>query len=178
MIVFLLCGLWHGASLTYVVWGALNGLYQVMGDVLRPVRDKIVNRLQLHRETAGHHALQVLITMTLISSFVPFFRAASLAEAGSIYQSMFSVNNIWILFDGSLYGLGLDQPNFRLMLLSIAVLIFADLCRYRNISIPQILMKQDAWVRGLVFGLSAGAVLLFGMWGPMIDSSAFIYYQF
>ncbi len=178
MVVFLLCGLWHGASLTYVVWGGLNGLYQVLGDLLKPVRDFIVKLLHIHRDTVGHQVFQVIVTMILISSFVPFFRASSLEEAWEIYRSMFTVGNIWILFDGSLYTLGLDEPNFRLMLLSIAVLIFADLCRYHKISISKTILAQDAWIRGLCFGLAASAVLLFGMWGPMVDSSAFIYYQF
>ena len=31
MIVFLISGLWHGVSLSFVVWGGLNGLYQIIG---------------------------------------------------------------------------------------------------------------------------------------------------
>ena len=31
MIVFLVSGLWHGADMSYVVWGGLNGVYQVIG---------------------------------------------------------------------------------------------------------------------------------------------------
>jgi alginate O-acetyltransferase complex protein AlgI len=40
MTVFLLSGLWHGASWTFVVWGALNGSYQVIGLLTRGVREK------------------------------------------------------------------------------------------------------------------------------------------
>ena len=39
MITFGLSGLWHGAQWTYVFWGLLNGAYQVIGDMLRPLRD-------------------------------------------------------------------------------------------------------------------------------------------
>ena len=31
VVVFLTSGLWHGASLTYVVWGLLNGIYMCIG---------------------------------------------------------------------------------------------------------------------------------------------------
>ena len=41
MIVFLLSGLWHGADFSYVVWGALNGAYQIIGEILMPLRSKI-----------------------------------------------------------------------------------------------------------------------------------------
>lgn len=38
LIVFFLSGLWHGASLAFVLWGVLNGLYQVVGQVIKPVK--------------------------------------------------------------------------------------------------------------------------------------------
>ena len=41
MITFFLSGLWHGASWTYIFWGVLHGAYQVIGDVLRPLRNRI-----------------------------------------------------------------------------------------------------------------------------------------
>lgn len=41
LIVFLASGLWHGPNWTYVIWGGLNGLYQVMA----VLRDKLLVRL-------------------------------------------------------------------------------------------------------------------------------------
>ena len=41
MIVFLVSGLWHGASMSYVVWGGLNGVYQVIGELLMPLRIRL-----------------------------------------------------------------------------------------------------------------------------------------
>lgn len=43
LIVFLASGLWHGPNWTYVIWGGLNGLYQV----LAVLRDKLLVRLGL-----------------------------------------------------------------------------------------------------------------------------------
>lgn len=40
MIVFLVSGLWHGAQFSYVFWGGLNGFYQILGEVLMPIRKK------------------------------------------------------------------------------------------------------------------------------------------
>ena len=48
MIVFLVSGLWHGADATFVIWGGLNGLYQVLGEALAPARDKASIPLALH----------------------------------------------------------------------------------------------------------------------------------
>lgn len=41
LFVFSLSGLWHGASVTFIIWGFLNGLYQIIRDV--------INRIPLHR---------------------------------------------------------------------------------------------------------------------------------
>lgn len=40
MVVFLVSGLWHGASWHFVAWGGLNGLYQVVESASKPLRDK------------------------------------------------------------------------------------------------------------------------------------------
>lgn len=38
MVVFIVSGLWHGSQWSYIIWGALNGLYQIIGSILMPVR--------------------------------------------------------------------------------------------------------------------------------------------
>ena len=45
VIVFFVSGLRHGANWTFVIWGMLNGLYQMIGEVLMPVRNKVVKVL-------------------------------------------------------------------------------------------------------------------------------------
>lgn len=54
MIVFLVSGLWHGAKISFVVWGGLNGLYQIIGEILQPLRDKLVKLFRLNRNSIGH----------------------------------------------------------------------------------------------------------------------------
>ena len=73
MIVFLVSGLWHGASVSFVVWGGLNGLYQILGEILKPVRDKVVSVLELNRESLGHKLLQMIGTFIFIDFSLIFF---------------------------------------------------------------------------------------------------------
>lgn len=178
MIVFLISGLWHGASCSFVVWGGLNGLYQVAGEVLKPLRDRAVKALHLNRESFGHRMVQVLGTFVLIDFSWIFFRASGLLEAYEIIRSMVSVRNPWILFDGSLYGCGLDEKNFRFMLLSIIVILAADFCKKKGIVIRKFIIKQDYWFRWLVISLSITAIFLFGKYGPAYEAVNFIYFQF
>lgn len=178
MIVFLVSGLWHGASLSFVVWGGLNGLYQVIGEVFKPVRDKLVKLLNLNRESIGHKTLCILITFTLVDFSWIFFRANCLTDSLKIIRSMASTYNPWILFDGSLYQCGLNSKNFTVMLLSIAILLFADIMKHRGVQLHKVIAAQDYWCRCLIMIVSICAILIFGIWGSGYDAAGFIYFQF
>lgn len=178
MIVFLVSGLWHGASWSFVAWGGLNGLYQIGEDVLKPVRAKTAALLGLNRESLGHRLLSICITNVLVCISWVFFRADGISAAVQILMGMVTVHNPWILVDRSLLYCGLDSPNFTLLLISVGVLFFADFCKKRGVVIRNIILKQDFWVRWLVFALSISAILLFGIWGDAYDATNFIYFQF
>ena len=80
-VVFLLCGLWHGASWTFVLWGAWHGLLSAVESVL-PMKRLQENRLG---RWAGH-------VYTLLAVCVGFvvFRAASVGEAVTVLRAMFT----------------------------------------------------------------------------------------
>lgn len=178
MVVFLVSGLWHGAHFSFVVWGGLNGLYQVLGEMLQPVRDQLVKRLRLNRDSLGHRLAQIIGTFMFVDFSWIFFRADRLADAFDIIKSIFTVKNPWILFDGSLYTCGLDDKNFRLMIIAILILLMADCCKAKGIRIREVIMKQDYWFRYIFIAVSILLLLIFGKYGPAYDSANFIYFQF
>lgn len=178
LIVFLVSGIWHGASLSFVVWGGLNGIYQIVGEVLQPIRDRIVKLLGLHRETIGHKLIHVIGTFILVDFSWIFFRANTLTESIDIIRQMFTVNNPWILFDGSIYQCGLDIKNYWIMIFGIMVLLFADICKNRGIKIREVIVGQDYWFRWVVIAISVAVILTFGIWGPQYNEANFIYFQF
>lgn len=178
MIVFLVSGLWHGAKATFVIWGGINGIYQVLGEVLQPVRDKMVKKLYLNRESMGHKLVHMMGTFCLIDFSWIFFRANSCKDAIEIIKSMWTVKNGWILFDGSLYLCGLDARSFWLMIICIFVLVGADFCKYRNITVRDVIIKQDYWFRWIFIAFAIAFILTFGIWGPNYNQANFIYFQF
>lgn len=178
MIVFLVSGLWHGADLSYVVWGGLNGLYQILEEIFSPLCSRLVKFFRLHRESLGHKAMKMILTFCLVDFTWIFFRAENIGHAFQVIRSMITVRNPWILIDGSLYKCGLDFRNFVLMLICIGVLLIADLCRRYGIVIRHKIIQQDDWVRWIIISLSVCAILTFGIWGPGYDATNFIYFQF
>ena len=178
MIVFILSGLWHGAQLTFVVWGAINGLYQVIGEVLMPIRKKVSDIIGINRNSEGVYALSVLATFALVDFTWIFFRADSLGRAIYIIKSILNTENIWTLFDGSLYNCGLDEKNFRLMVIAVIILLIADILKRKGIRVREIILRQDGYIKCLVVSFSILLIMVFGKYGPAYNAVNFIYFQF
>ncbi len=176
--VFLTSGLWHGANITFVVWGLINGIYQVLEEITLKMRNKIKNYLHINSDTISYKALQLIFVFILICFSWIFFRASSFSDAILIIKSIFTVHNPWILFDGSLYSCGLDAKNFIVLIISIFILFIADLCKYKGIVIRNIIYKQDFWFRCLFVVFVIIIILIFGILGPTFDKNNFIYFQF
>lgn len=178
LIVFLVSGLWHGASFSFVAWGGLNGLYQIIGDLLQPVRNKLVKLLHLNRDSIAHKLAEGAVTFILVDFSWIFFRATSFRSAIEMIKSAFMTYNPWILFDDELYGCGLDGKNFRFMIFAILILLFADICKVRKIKVREVIASQDYWFRWIFISVSIVFILTFGIWGPGYNEANFIYFQF
>ena len=80
--VFFLCGLWHGANTTFIVWGLYNGLFLVLERVwLGNKLDKLPKFI-----TRSYALIVVLIGWV-------FFRAENLSQAIDYLQTMFFISN-------------------------------------------------------------------------------------
>lgn len=80
-VVFLLCGLWHGASWTFVLWGAWHGLLSALESAL-PMKKLLEKPLG---RCLGH-----LYTLLAVCVGFVVFRAASVAEAMTVLRAMFT----------------------------------------------------------------------------------------
>lgn len=178
MIVFLVSGLWHGASWHYVIWGALNGIFQVIGDLTKNTRNWIIEKLHMSREKASHKIMQIGITFILVDFSWVFFRAKGLKNAVKMLKSIFTEFNPWVLFDESLFKLGLARKEFHFMLLAISILIFVDVVKWKGKSVRNWVYNQELWFRWAFYYASIFTILIFGIWGPTYSESAFIYFQF
>ena len=178
LIVFLVSGLWHGASLSFVVWGGLNGLYQIIGEVLRPLKDKLYPKLHVNRSHRLYKLGAGLVTFVLVDFTWIFFRAGNMTMALEMIRRMFSLNNYWIFFDGTICNAGLGQKNMVLLILCLLVLLAADLVKRKGICISHRLMQKSPWIRVALVVIALCVILTFGIWGRGYDATSFIYFQF
>lgn len=178
MIVFGLSGLWHGANWTYVIWGLLNGIFQIIGDITKKGRDSLSKHMHINRQSFGTAIAKILITFCLIDFAWIFFRAENIHDAAAIIKNMSTVFNPWILFDGGLYQCGLTEKGFKLLGAAMLVLAGVDIANIKGIKIRDVILAQDYWFRAIAFAVSVCVILVFGIWGPGYESDAFLYFQF
>lgn len=179
MIVFLISGLWHGASWTYVIWGGINGLYQVMGNI----KDRCICRAKkigtkewtTRKDNIG---IRMFITFLLIDFSWIFFRAESLTQSLEILKSMRNAANIHILFDGTLSSAILSHRNFMVIIWGILILMVSDLLKRNGICVRAWIQEQGYITRLAVITISIVTIFVFGIYGPAYDAAGFIYFQF
>ncbi|MCX7825951.1 MAG: MBOAT family protein [Verrucomicrobiae bacterium] len=115
MITFLLCGLWHGANWTFVVWGGLHGAYMVVHRFTL----KLFPQAAKKRRGPLVSLLKILFVFHLVSFTWIFFRAADFTTAFVYLTGILNWHGAISLEDVAqplfyaLLTLGLDVPQFR-----------------------------------------------------------------
>lgn len=178
MVVFLTSGLWHGADLSYVIWGGINGLYQVMEEILNPISGKFCKSVGIDKNSEGFKVFKLLWNFLLVDFSWIFFRAPNYHIAFDIIKTMLKPSNPIVFWNGDIYSCGLDSKNFGLMLVCVLILLVADIYKRKGIAIRVLIMKQDSWCQSFVVAFSICAILLFGIWGYGYEEASFIYFQF
>ncbi|MBU5435851.1 MBOAT family protein [Pseudoflavonifractor sp. MSJ-37] len=174
MITFTASGLWHGANWSYVVWGGLNGLFQVIGDALRPARERLSAALHVDREALPWRLLQMAVTFVLTDFAWLFFRAPSFRTAVDILRSVLSGG----VPAGADFSLGLEAPELWAMGISLLVLAAVDLLGEAGIRVRSLVVRCPLPLRWLCYLLAVYTILIFGIYGPGFSAAQFIYFQF
>lgn len=174
MITFLVSGLWHGANTTFVLWGGLHGLYQVIGELTAPVFASIYKRFHVDRETFSWKFLRVIKTFLLVDIAWVFFRADSVQSAFLILRRCTLLSNTGLLLNGGLYQLGLNERNMTILAIALLALLIVSVMRERGIQVLAWLSGQNIVFRYAVYW-SGLVLILFSM---DIVGQEFIYFQF
>ncbi len=90
MITMLLGGLWHGAGLTFIVWGGLHGLYLIINHGWQAVK----SYFKLGEGGKVTKLFSVLITFLAVVVAWVFFRSDSISSAYSMLCSMFGLYGV------------------------------------------------------------------------------------
>ncbi len=102
ILTFLASGLWHGASWTFVLWGGIHGIYQVIENTVKDFSGKRkaaasrTGKLEKQPYRAAlrlRHAGSILLTFAAVSFAWMFFRANSISDAVYILRNLFPLGS-------------------------------------------------------------------------------------
>jgi len=159
LIVFVVSGLWHGASWNFIIWGALNGLFLI-------VMDKIFTKINLNR---------------IVSSFVIFWcwtLSLLLFRSSDFSTTVEAFSNLGFSNTSKLYEFGLNSFEFKLAFFSlIGIMILELLAEQKKISIDWILAKPT-FIRYPFYLAIVMITIFFGSYGVGMNDNNFIYFQF
>ncbi len=179
LITFLISGLWHGASWSYVAWGGIHALYQILEKELSPAVESFNMAFHVKINSFSYRFGQSLLTFFLTVCAWVFFRAESIRTALAYLWRILTRVDWWSWFDGSWYIWGMDRQETHVLLFGLFVLFLVDLVRYkRGQQFDAFLKEQCLWFRWIVLLILLFATLIFGVYGIDVTQIQFLYFQF
>ena len=102
------------------------------------------------------------------------FRARSLKEGLVIIGCMVRTYNPWILFDDSLFALGLDWKEWLVLLLSIGVLVKIEKMQTR-VCVRDKILEMPLMIRWILYIAAIMSIYIYGTYGFGFNAQDFIY---
>ena len=178
LVTFACSGLWHGVGLNYIAWGLLHGIYQVLGDVLAPVREFLCRVLHLGEGSRLRTVLSTCWTFLLVDFAWILFRCSSLSNALAIVRGLCQRGT------ASFAGLVAEHfvnyvPGFVLLMILLVVFLIAECYkRYTGKSLYARWLSKGAVFQWVTLFLCVMLLLVCGVYGPSYDAQSFIYSNF
>lgn len=169
LITFLVSGLWHGANRTFVIWGGIHGLGQV-------VENAIVPKDKLKKKSKGIiWELRVIFVFSFTSFAWIFFISNALGDAMYVISHMFIgiASPVSYLHDGFL-NIGLGKRDLVFLIPSLFLLMTFDYASLK-IDVIEKISNYKVLIRWLIY---ICLIVWMIMNVPVNGRAEFIYFQF
>ncbi len=161
VIVFILTGIWHGANLTFLVWGLIHGFFMLLEETA------FAKFLKKHRVIS-----HIYVMVVVVLSFA-VFRADSITEAGLIFRQLFTGFGAEYAASTSLI-LSYLSP-YNILVIVVGILMAFSLGR----NIATAIKKKSPKVYTVAADIVCVVLLLYSLIAAVSSTySPFIYFQF
>jgi len=173
-IVFLISGIWHGANWTYIIWGALHGIYLMIAILKDDFFEKnpLPDKFQKSKLMTSWN---VILTFHLATFAWIFFRAENPGDAFAIIKNIGNISVNGATFKESIFFFADNPKNFGhiifLMALGLGFLALDPLMD--KIAKHRVTLPHPAFRYG-VYATIVACIILIGYFGEV----SFIYFQF
>ena len=166
MVTFIACGAWHGASWTYIIFGAHHGLWVIVSRIMKVSREKLEKKHESLKHSTWFNCLRIAINFVVCCIGAMYFRANS-------FNDIIVAWSKWLSSDWGMPYLQATVPLFTFGLLSVLVMIYKEhqdeYCGKAHFMHSSSRAKKLVCIAmAIVFIILTGA----------LESNSFIYVQF
>ena len=166
IITFLASGLWHGANWTYIIWGLIHGVSQVLEKILIPKKSR--------KKFTFAWALRVLLVFIFCAFTWIFFRAENFKDCIYIIKYLFlGIENPVNYIKNGFLAMILTRPAMITVGISLALLAIYDFFSLK-MDVIEWVGKQKVVIRYAIYL----AMLIIIMLWKASGEAAFVYFQF
>ena len=157
-VTFLVSGIWHGANWTFIVWGILHGVFQIIEKMFGWQKSNSKGFVKIFR---------ILITFLIVNLLWIFFRMPTLSEA------LYVVCKIFTDFENS-YIFFAENSTMLCIIFGVSMLLGKEIfdeffpTRMKLFDNPKVYVRWTAYITIFV------SIMLVGVF----DGGQFIYFQF
>ena len=159
MVVFVISGLWHGAAYTFLIWGAMHGIFMVV--------ERFVYGANIKNIPEGFsfgNILRWLVTLILVNFAWILFRLDSIGDVIAVVSKIFTSR-------GAVY---MDLKTLLYFLPALIFVFLFDFFTERNDGRMFLLESNKRLVRWITYCGLMMMILLFGSF----EKTQYIYFQF
>ena len=170
VVVFLVCGLWHGNGLNFVAWGLMHGFLSVA--------DSLFDTFHVWDAKVMKLVRRILVFCSVSLAWV-LFGSGSLSSALRYIKYMFLGNDIDYSWTKELELL--EMSNFQLYIMIIAVIVMIVMDVFSSVKkqdFPVLLANLSLPVRLLLFYVLLVLLLVYGVYGSSEQVIGFMYMDF
>lgn len=174
VIVFALCGLWHGANWTYVFWGLYAAFWVCLESVLKKTARRAAKQLAINLQSPLTKLIRRSYMFLIFIPAALLFRAASVQQIGQIATQLFTSG---VDLSAALQTMGLSS--FSLVQLALTLVAMAKLYRWGLYDLPPV-RTADGSAKRLVSAVYLALIIAL-CWIALLatqDAAGFAYFQF
>lgn len=176
LVTFLVSGLWHGANWTFVIWGGIHGVYQIVGIITQKFRTNCKKMIHIN-ENWLISGISIIITFGLVAIGWIFFRANTLQDAlyilSHLTEQMLSWTDKQYIYE-TFTGMGVNLFELKVMLTAIGVLWLSEWISGQK-PVFDYFEEKPYFIRLAFYTIIGLFVLTAGVYS---NAGEFIYFQF
>ena len=180
LIVFLVVGIWHGASWKYVAFGAWNGMIIMVSILLEPLFISAKDKLHIKDTNIPFMLFQMFRTFLIVLVGYVFDVAPSFSQAMRTFWLFFTNQNFKLGYS-QISNLGLGKKDYLVVLIGGLIIFIASIIQERaknGMDIRHMLDLKPFILRFALLFVALISIVVFGIYGSGYSAADFVYAQF